>query len=472
MSKPSIRRVTLRRVVNLLLLLAMVTVLATAYSFRQLTQQTIYNQAMAHAEIIKAGLTAHMKADVVAQRGYFLDEIKQLDDVKSLRVIRGDAVTQQFGEGHNSEFKPSDDVLSVFATATPLFILDEYTLEPQIRAIIPYVASSKGGLDCLGCHQVDEGTVLGAVDLVMDIREYVYWSYMVLAGVLLLSMVMLWLVLLNTSRAIKHHIQQPLNSLIRDANQAYHNRSSLDVDGFASQEFSSVAKEFNLFNDGVLMHQQELLEKSDQLQKLNYEIEKTLRDTVFTMGEIEERRSNQPHNHIRRMTEFSRILAELANLSPHDVELVTAAIPLHDIGKIGIPDEVLLSEKVLSEEQVAQMEQHPLIGYAMLKHSNRDILQAAAVIALQHHEHWDGGGYPMGLVGDATHIYARITHLVGDLDLMLWSVGRDTMHPLDKVLAELKKRSGQQYEPILVSLLVENIARFIDVCEQYPVTPE
>ena len=464
-NKPTIRRAALRRVINLLLLLALVIVLLTAYSFRQLTQKTIYNQTIAHAEIIKAGLTAHMKAGVVEQRGYFLDEIKQLDNIKSLQVIRGEAVSHQFGEGSYREVAASGEALTVFESATSLFIIDEYSFEPQIRAIIPYIASSEGELDCLGCHQVTEGTVLGAVDLVMDIREYVHWSYLVLVGLLLLSMSALWLILYNTSRAIKHHIQQPLDSLISDANQAYRDRNSLDVDRFASHEFSEVAKEFNLFNADVLRHQQALLGKCEQLQTLNYEIETTLRDTVFTMGEIEEQRSNQTHNHTRRITEFSRILAELAELTPREIELITAAIPLHDIGKIGIPDEVL-RESVLSEEQVAMLQQHPLIGYAMLKHSNRDILQAAATIALQHHEKWDGTGYPRGLKGDEIHIYGRIVALVDVFDALTHKRQYKDKWLTDDAVAYIIEHKATHFDPALVNIFVTHLDEFLKIVEQ------
>ena len=114
MNKPSIQKITLRRIINLLILLAVIIVLVTGYNFRQLTKETIYNQAIVHAEIVKAGLTSHMKAGVVEKRDYFLEEIKQLDNIEMLEIIRGPAVLQQFGVGNRIEGIPYGESRSVF----------------------------------------------------------------------------------------------------------------------------------------------------------------------------------------------------------------------------------------------------------------------------------------------------------------------------------------------------------------------
>jgi len=92
------------------------------------------------------------------------------------------------------------------------------------------------------------------------------------------------------------------------------------------------------------------------------------------------------------------------------------ATMLHDIGKLGIPDSILLKPGKLTEEEYEIMKNHPGIGYAMLVHSKRDILQAASVIAYQHHEKWDGTGYPRGLKGEEIHIYGRIIALADVFD--------------------------------------------------------
>jgi len=126
--------------------------------------------------------------------------------------------------------------------------------------------------------------------------------------------------------------------------------------------------------------------------ELNNEIEEILREPFFTMGVIEEQRSKEVSNHTRRVFEYSRSLTTKQGLPHRYIELTPAAAPLHDIGKLGIPDGILFKPGKLSKKEFEAMQDHSAVGYFMFSHSGRDILKAAAVITCEHHEKWDGTG--------------------------------------------------------------------------------
>lgn len=470
MIKPSIKTLTIKSLINFLLILALLTVVIAGINFRALSTTAIENQALAHAKLVRAGLTAHMKGGIIEKRGYYLDEIRQLHEVDSLEIVRGPAVMAQFGPGTEHE-KPVDEVTApVFSSKQPLFIIDEFTLTPTIRAIIPYIASSEGNLNCLSCHEVEEGTVLGAVDIVMDVSEYQRWGVMVLIGIIAILAIFLILILLNTIRTIQKHVQLPLEELIRKADSAYRSHEPVEVDQFATREFVHVVNEINLFNNDIIAHQDMLRQKNDELNNLNHEIESTLRETVYTMGVIEEQRSKETNNHTKRVTLYSKLMAEKLGLSPREIELVTAAAPLHDIGKIGIPDNILLKPGKLDEQEYDVMKNHARIGYTMLSHSNRDILQAAGIISLQHHEKWNGSGYPQGLKGEEIHIFGRIIALADVFDALYSPRVYKKAWDLESVIDLLTEESGQHFDPKLVEIFLRDIDEFVAIYNQYPST--
>ena len=130
---------------------------------------------------------------------------------------------------------------------------------------------------------------------------------------------------------------------------------------------------------------------------LNEEIINTQKEVVLTMGAIGETRSQETGLHVKRVAEYSYLLAKLSGLSDEEANLLKQASPMHDIGKVGIPDNILNKPGKLSEEEFEVMKTHAMLGYEMLKHSDRDILKASALVALTHHEKYDGRGYPYGL---------------------------------------------------------------------------
>lgn len=472
MKKPSIKTITLKSLINVLAVLALMLVLITGFNFRSLSTLAIENQASAHAELVKAGLTAHMKAGIMDRRDYYLDEIKRVGHVKSLNVIRGDAVTQQFGAGKGVEQAADPIARQALDGKKRAFMLNEYSLHPTVRVIIPYVASREGALNCLGCHKVKEGTVLGAVDIELDVREYRDHALWVMTGLLALSVVAFALVFVNTSRTIRQHVQQPLETLIDRAKTAYEQHQPVSPDQFASREFANVADEINLFNSEVIAHQDLLRKKNEELIALNDEIESTLRETIYTMGVIEEKRSMETANHTRRVSLYSQLLAQKAGLTPREAELIGVASPLHDIGKLGIPDEILLKREHLTDPERQIMMNHPAIGYAILRHSKRDVLVAAGIIAYQHQEKWDGSGYPQGLAGEDIHIFGRIVALADVFDALYSPRIYKEAWPLKDVTEWITQQRGKHFDPHLADIFIANIGEFVAIYDRYPVTAE
>jgi response regulator RpfG family c-di-GMP phosphodiesterase len=272
---------------------------------------------------------------------------------------------------------------------------------------------------------------------------------------------------MHTLRTVQIYIKDPLENLIVKAKVAYDEHKPVNPETFSTLEFENVAKEINNFNTDVIANQDMLKHMNASLVDLNNEIEETLRETIFTMGVIEEQRSKETSNHTRRVAEYSRLMATKLGLPDRDIELISAAAPLHDIGKLGIPDEILFKSGKLSKKEFEAMQNHSAIGYSMLSHSERDMLKAGAVIAHQHHEKWDGTGYPWGLKGEDIHIYGRIVGLSDVFDALMSERPYKPAWSLEDTLAWIKEESGRHFDPKLVDILFEYQDEFHAIGIQY-----
>ncbi len=463
MVKPSIKSITVKRLSNFLLALAVILLLVSGLNFRSLSIVAVENKALALAEVVKSGLTSHMKAGVMDKRDYYLDEIRQVNRITALNVIRGESVTRQFGVSNIGEMEADGAALAVLASGQPSFVMDEFSLHPTMRVVIPYIAHSEGSLNCLQCHHVAQGEVLGAVDIQVDVSDYRNMSLMVLAGITLLAGFFIFLMIRNTRTTIEQHVQVPLEQLVRYARHAYVSQTPVNLDHFHSKEFANVAHEFNQFNSEIVTHQNRLRDKNQQLEMLNREIEATLRETVFTMGVIESQRSQETSLHTRRVSLYCRLLAMELRLDVEQINLVESAAPLHDIGKLGVPDAILCKPDSLTEEERAVMKNHTTIGYDMLKHSSQPLLQAGAIIALHHHEKWDGSGYPQGLSGEQIHIFGRIVALADVFDALYSSRVYKSSWSLESIIELFKEESGRHFDPQLVKIFLLNSERFAQI---------
>lgn len=204
-----------------------------------------------------------------------------------------------------------------------------------------------------------------------------------------------------------------------------------------------------------------------EVMELNDAIEETQREVIYAMGEIGETRSKETGNHVKRVALYSKELALLCGLSHKEADLLQMASPMHDIGKVGIPDAILNAPRKLDQEEWAIMQTHAQLGYDMLKSSNKPILKAAAIVAHEHHEKWDGSGYPRGVVGEDIHIYGRITAVADVFDALASERVYKKAWELDDILELFKNESGKHFEPKLVELFLENLDIFLKIRDAY-----
>lgn len=217
---------------------------------------------------------------------------------------------------------------------------------------------------------------------------------------------------------------------------------------------------------GEVVEHLHLMHDISEIINLHQELEDTQKEIIYKMGEIGETRSKETGNHVKRVAEYSKLLALLYGLDEKEAEMLKLASPMHDIGKVGIPDSVLKKPGKLDDVEWEVMRSHAELGYEMLKHSSRPILKAAATVAAEHHERWDGKGYPKGLKGEDIHIYGRITALSDVFD----ALGSDRCYKkaweLDKILELFKEEKGKQFDPKLIELFFDNIDKFIKIRDE------
>jgi response regulator RpfG family c-di-GMP phosphodiesterase len=200
---------------------------------------------------------------------------------------------------------------------------------------------------------------------------------------------------------------------------------------------------------------------------LNQELESTQKEIIYTMGEITETRSKETGHHVKRVAEYSRLLALKYELTEQEAEVIRLASPMHDVGKVGIPDAILNKPGPLTDAEFEVIKAHASLGYEMLKHSNKQVLNAAATIAQQHHEKYDGSGYPLGLKGENIHIYGRITAVADVFDALCSDRVYKKAWEMDRVLDFLQSEKDRHFDPVLVDLFLSHLDEFLVIKEKY-----
>ena len=201
----------------------------------------------------------------------------------------------------------------------------------------------------------------------------------------------------------------------------------------------------------------------DELMALKIEIEDTQREVVFTMGAIGESRSKETGNHVKRVAEYTYILAKHVGLPARECELLKQASPMHDIGKIAIPDAVLNKPGRFNEEERAIMDTHAQLGYDMLQHSTRELIKMASIVAYEHHEKWNGKGYPNQTAGEDIHIYGRITALADVFDALGSARVYKPAWDDEKIFKMFKEERGEHFDPQLIDIFFDNLDEFLYV---------
>jgi HD-GYP domain-containing protein (c-di-GMP phosphodiesterase class II) len=200
---------------------------------------------------------------------------------------------------------------------------------------------------------------------------------------------------------------------------------------------------------------------------LQEEIEATQREIIFTLAETGELRSKETGYHVKRVAEYCRLFAQKYDMSGEETELLKLASPMHDIGKIAIPDAILLKPGKLTADEWTTMQSHTTLGYEMLKHSERRLLKAAAVIANEHHEKWDGTGYPNQKKGRRIHVFGRITAMSDVFDALSNARVYKPAWQLERVVKLFREERGSQFEPKLVDVFLNNLDEFVTIKETY-----
>jgi response regulator RpfG family c-di-GMP phosphodiesterase len=204
-----------------------------------------------------------------------------------------------------------------------------------------------------------------------------------------------------------------------------------------------------------------------ELANLHKEIEDTQKEVIFTMGEAGEFRSKETGNHVKRVAEYSYILAQGCGLDDTTSDLLRMASPMHDIGKVAIEDAILKKPGKLTDEEFEIMKTHTTMGYEILRHSKRRIISAAATVAYEHHEKFNGRGYPRGLAGEDIHIFGRITALADVFD----ALGSDRCYKkaweLEKIFELFNREKGEHFDPKIVDTFFKNLDRILEVRDRF-----
>ena len=214
-----------------------------------------------------------------------------------------------------------------------------------------------------------------------------------------------------------------------------------------------------------ITHQNEILEET--VQARTKELRETQQEIVHRLSRAAEYRDTDTGSHIVRMSHFAAILGKAAGLSEEECELLLHATPMHDVGKLGIPDQILLKPGKLTPEEWDIMQTHTLIGAELLAGGQSPLLKMAEIIALTHHEKWDGSGYPNKLAGEDIPIAGRICALCDVFDALTTKRCYKEAWPLEKSLEEIRDLSGIHFDPHLVDLFNESLPLILEVQKTY-----
>ncbi len=234
----------------------------------------------------------------------------------------------------------------------------------------------------------------------------------------------------------------------RDTQRLHKDGSLLDV----SVTFSRIVHAGTLYGYCAVTHDiTRRVRAHDQLQAAirdrTHELSRSRAETLHSLALAAEYHDYETAEHTVRVGENAALLAGRLGMSASFVDLIHQAAPLHDVGKIGIPDHILLKPAALTPEEFDGMKEHTILGSRLLARSDNDVLKLGEVIALGHHERWDGKGYPAGLAGDAIPVAGRIVAVVDAFDAMTHDRPYKSACSIDEALAEISRGSGSQFDP-------------------------
>lgn len=204
-----------------------------------------------------------------------------------------------------------------------------------------------------------------------------------------------------------------------------------------------------------------------QVRERTAELFNTRQQIIHRLGRAAEFRDNETGNHIIRMSHFCRLIGSAAGLGKRSVEILYHAAPMHDVGKIGIPDHILLKPGPLDAAEWTIMRRHPEIGAEIIGQHSDELLQAARTIALCHHEKWDGSGYPRGLKGRDIPLMARIAALADVFDALTTARPYKKPWAVEEAIAYVEGQAGAHFDPALMEPFRRMLPQLLAIREQF-----
>lgn len=197
------------------------------------------------------------------------------------------------------------------------------------------------------------------------------------------------------------------------------------------------------------------------------ELKQTRLQVIQRLGRAAEYKDNETGLHVMRMSHYAQVIALAYGFSEQKAEDLLHAAPMHDIGKIGIADSILLKPGKLTTEEYQEMQKHPLIGAEIIGDCESDLLKMAKAVALYHHEKWDGTGYPFGLSGEQIPVEARIVALSDVFDALTSARPYKQAWSIEQTLQHIRAQKGQHFEPLLVDLLEQNLQQILEIKQRW-----
>ncbi|MBF0187647.1 MAG: two-component system response regulator [Magnetococcales bacterium] len=211
----------------------------------------------------------------------------------------------------------------------------------------------------------------------------------------------------------------------------------------------------------------QVTQRTTQLQIRNLELEETRIEVIRQLGRAAEYRDNETGMHVNRMSHYTRMLGLASGLSEPEADQLLHAAPLHDVGKIGIPDSILLKPGKLTNEEFDIIKSHPEMGYDIIGEQSADLLKLGAEIAYTHHEKWNGRGYPRQLKGEEIPLAGRIAAIGDVFDALTSERPYKAPWPVDKALGLIAEEASEHFDPRLAKLFVQQKAEIMEIMERF-----
>ncbi len=280
-----------------------------------------------------------------------------------------------------------------------------------------------------------------------EVREILFKGILVLLSCCLAAVVLLLFFSYYLTRPIARMLET-IEGIIRDKD------FSKKVEVEYSDEVGNLANRFNHMTENLLNTYNQVKNHAYKEAVARRQVIQREYETLNVLGKAAEYKDRETAAHISRVGFYSRMLAEMIGEDEHSQNLIFYAAPLHDIGKMGIPDSILLKPTKLTDEEFEIIKTHTTIAYEILKDSRSPYLKTGAIIALTHHEHFDGNGYPDRLKGTDIPLFGRIAGLADTFDAVTSKRPYKEAWDLDRAFDLLEEEMGRQFDPRLVELFL------------------